>query len=161
MSVFASRSTGARGIPMYCRGANFILVAAFACHFCLVHPDRRRPFGLQVCSACASPCLCVGEMAHPLNCRSRATETDLSLFGLPGYVAFRLKWGRVSLVARVPAHEDDACKRPFKVEFEFRRRRVGRQGGYSKPLTLVPVKNRWGRWDLRVSFKVVKSINKK
>ena len=64
-------------------------------------------------------------------------------------------------MARVPAHEDDACKRPFKVEFEFRRRRVGRQGGYSKPLTLVPVKNRWGRWDLRVSFEVVKSINKK
>ena len=79
----------------------------------------------------------------------------MSPFGLPGYVMFRLKWGPVNLVARVPAHEDDGCRRPFQVEFEFRRRRTGRQGGYSKPLTLVPVKDRWGRWDLRVSFKVV------
>ena len=77
----------------------------------------------------------------------------IPVLGKPGYFLHRLRRRdgkrHVKHVRSKPA---DLDRSPFLVDFCIRRKRRGRQGGWGAPLSLFPVKDRYGRWDLKVKL---------
>lgn len=71
--------------------------------------------------------------------------------GYDGYYLHRLRDESGQMITKeIKPKRSDPDRSPFVVEYEIRR--WGKSGRWCKPLTLAPKRNKYNRWDLRVTL---------
>ena len=85
----------------------------------------------------------------------RLRRDIIPVIGHPEYFLVRLRNGRGQRkLKKIETAKSDPDRRPFKVDFEIRRKlRARGSKGFGKPLKFTPKRSKWNRWDLVVKIK--------